>query len=733
MKKAAVILLGVVVLVIGAALVVPFLIPTETYTRQLEAQVQRATGRNLKIEGPVQVSLLPRLAIEVTDVRFANAPGASEADMVRLRTLQAELRIWPLITGSVEVDRFVLVEPVIHLEIDAQGRPNWQFGEESATEAPPEATGPDAPPGGPTLPVTDLRLGDIRIENGSLTFFDATSGTREQLHGIAMSVRLPDIRSPFEAEGALRYKDQPVTLRLLVEEPLALAQDGTSRVRFNTVAPDTEASFDGRVRGGDAPGVEGALELRAGSLRELAAWLAEPIELEGEGLRTLSIAGHLAAGPQQVALTDARIHLDRIQAAGQLAVTLGAVPQASGRLDFGMVDLAPYLPPEAAEEPPSLAPTAPAPGTDAPPDWSDEPIALPPIGGFELDLDLTVTGLRTGDLEVGPSALTLALRDNRFTAELTEMTLYGGRGQGSLELALAGATPQIRHRFQLQGLQALPFLSAAADFERLEGTADLELAVETQGGSERQLVQNLQGSGRAAFTDGAIVGMNIAAMVRNVGAAFLDPAAGEARKTDFAELGGSFVIERGVLRNDDMRLQAPTLRVGGRGTVDLPARLINYRIEPRAVASLEGQGGRTDISGLLVPVVIEGPWHDISFRPDLSNLLQSAIENPEQIQRQLEQLGGQAEGLRDAIREADPAALVDQLQRSEQGQRLFEQVGQGEGRGLIDALGSALRRGEQPPADQPPPAEGEAAPESPPPPSAPQNPAEQLLRGLLGR
>ena len=342
---------------------------------------------------------------------------------------------------------------------------------------------------------------------------------------------------------------------------------------------------------------------------------------------------------------------------------------------------------------------------------------------------MTATGLRAGDLEVGASALTMALHDNRFTADLTELALYGGRGAGSLELALEGATPRIRQEFRLEGLQALPFLAAAAGFERLEGTADLELAVETRGASERQLVENLQGSGRAAFTDGAIVGMNIAAMVRNVGAAFLDPSAGEARKTDFAELGGTFVIERGVLTNDDMRLHAPTLRVGGRGTVDLPARTVDYRVEPRAVASLEGQGGRTDLSGLLVPVVIEGPWHDISFRPDLTDLLQSAIENPEQIRQQLEQLGGQASGLRDAIREADPGALVDELQRTEQGQRLLEQVGQGEARGLIDALGSALRGGERAPgAADPPPAADDTGQERAAPPPAQESPAEQLLR-----
>ena len=60
-------------------------------------------------------------------------------------------------------------------------------------------------------------------------------------------------------------------------------------------------------------------------------------------------------------------------------------------------------------------------------------------------------------------------------------------------------------------------------------------------------------------------------MVRNAASAFLDPAAGEQRKTDFAELAGTFAIRDGILTNDDMSLQAPALRVDGRGRVDLPS------------------------------------------------------------------------------------------------------------------------------------------------------------------
>lgn len=70
----------------------------------------------------------------------------------------------------------------------------------------------------------------------------------------------------------------------------------------------------------------------------------------------------------------------------------------------------------------------------------------------------------------------------------------------------------------------------------------------------------------------------------------------------------------------DMRLKLfplPSGRAEARGSVDLPQRGVNYRIEPKVVPSLQGQGGASDMGGLVVPVLVSGPWDDISYRPDL--------------------------------------------------------------------------------------------------------------------
>ena len=140
--------------------------------------------------------------------------------------------------------------------------------------------------------------------------------------------------------------------------------------------------------------------------------------------------------------------------------------------------------------------------------------------------------------------------------------------------------------------------------------------------------KRLNGKGSVTFRDGAIKGINLGAMSRNVASAFLDAQAGRAQQTDFAELGGTFTITNGILRNRDLALLSPLLRVTGAGTVSLPPRTIDYRLEPKLVADLQGQGGSQQTAGIAVPVRLHGPWSNIAYEPDLAGVLQNQLRNP---------------------------------------------------------------------------------------------------------
>src|SRR5260221_13729220 len=115
-------------------------------------------------------------------------------------------------------------------------------------------------------------------------------------------------------------------------------------------------------------------------------------------------------------------------------------------------------------------------------------------------------------------------------------------------------------------------------------------------------------------------------MVRNFGTAFADAASNKPQQTDFAELGGTFTIANGIAHNDDLDLKSPLLRLSGAGTINLPQRTIDYRVTPKVVANLEGQGGTGDAGGIMVPIIVQGPLTAPSYKPDLAAMLQQHID-----------------------------------------------------------------------------------------------------------
>lgn len=673
MKKVFIALALLLVLLVGAIVAAPFLVPTETIKSQLTAQVESATGRKLTVDGDLDLSVLPSLAVDMGDVHFANAPGSEVADMVTLKELKIELKVLPLLSGAVEVAQFVLVEPKIHLEVDADGKPNWELGgapaEETASSGDGDA-GNDTTSDG-SLPITELKLGDIRIENGSLVYIDRPAGSEERVEAINMQVALADIQSPLQADGSLAYKGETVELDLDLAAPYDVIQGGTSPFGLGVKSTPVQLGFDGEINNQGAPSTGGTIDLSIPSVKGLAAWLAEPLALETEALETLTLAGKLNGSANRIAFTDAVISLDKIKGQGEVTTDLtGSTPKVSGRLDLGMVDLNPYMPP-AAEGADSEGDATPTEGEAAATDWSDEPIELA-LGGVDLAFELTLEGLKANEVKLDRTVLALNMAGPKLTADLKEFGLYDGKGQGRLTVDAASGVPTIEKQFTLTGLQALPFLTDAAEFERLEGKADANFSLSTTGGTERQLVENLNGDGKVIFADGAIVGLNVAAMVRNVGSAFLSADANEARKTDFAELGGSFTIQNGTLTNDDLLLQAPGLRVSGAGTVDLPQKSVDYRIDPKAAATLEGQEGSTDVAGVLVPVVVTGPFDDLSFKPDLTGVIDQAIKDPKalekQVKDQIDAIGGSSKDVKDTLKNIgkdDAKKLLDNVTKGD--------------------------------------------------------------------
>ncbi|ACI99158.1 AsmA family protein [Rhodospirillum centenum] len=373
-------------------------------------------------------------------------------------------------------------------------------------------------------------------------------------------------------------------------------------------------------------------------------------------MQSLRLAGTLQATPQRVALGGFDLAADDIAAKGDIAVALGgARPAVRGTVAVGRLDLDRLLPPPSAAEPtpvPATPPTGqpPAAGTAPDPGWSREPVDLSALRLADADLTVQLAGVLVSGVEAGPTRLGLTLDDGRLAATLGKTALFGGTVQGMARIDGRAATPGWQVDATVAGMQAEPVLTRFAGFKRLTGASDVELALKAAGASPHDIMGSLDGRASMVFRDGAVKGINIANMVRAVtGGTAEGP-----QQTDFAELGASFAVAQGIARTDDLRLLAPLLRVQGGGTVALQDRQVDLRIVPRLVASIEGQGaGRTDQSGLSVPILVRGSFTALSFTPDIAGIARETLRDPKAAKEALKDLKGTLKGAKEGVKPED--------------------------------------------------------------------------------
>ncbi len=210
MKRILWVMGALLVLLVGGVLVGPGLVDWNQYKGDIQAQARKATGRDLVINGNIKITVLPAPALIAGDVSLANSEGASSPNMMRLKSLEVRVALAPLLTGRIEVERVKLVDPVVELEVLADGRRNWVFDTGGGT---PQAVPPQAGPGEPAAAnsAPSITLDNFTIENGTLIYRDANNGSVERIEAVYGYFAAASLAGQFESAGGLRIRGVPLT------------------------------------------------------------------------------------------------------------------------------------------------------------------------------------------------------------------------------------------------------------------------------------------------------------------------------------------------------------------------------------------------------------------------------------------------------------------------------------------------------------------------------------------
>ena len=124
-KKIIIAFIILFLLLVVAVLVVPKLISAEVYEEQLLKMVERKTGYHIEVKGASKFILFPDLAIALEKIVISSQNQAQE-DIVTADKLIFNVKLASLLKGMIEVQELQLVKPYLNLQVDEEGKKNWQ-------------------------------------------------------------------------------------------------------------------------------------------------------------------------------------------------------------------------------------------------------------------------------------------------------------------------------------------------------------------------------------------------------------------------------------------------------------------------------------------------------------------------------------------------------------------------------------------------------------------------------
>jgi hypothetical protein len=205
---------AVVILWAGAALLLRTLLDPEAVAQWAEPRVEAALNRPVSIEG-VRLAFFPRFGADLTGVEVGNTPEFGEGlPLMEVEQVRLRVAFRPLLSRRVEVSDVRVVDPVLRLLVDAEGRTN--FGELA-----PAADEPADPGAGPPM---DLAVRAFRLSGGRLEYESIPDSMAVVVNDIGVRASLELLR-----DGNWSVASQTTAPEVLALHPMLGAAPRTFR------------------------------------------------------------------------------------------------------------------------------------------------------------------------------------------------------------------------------------------------------------------------------------------------------------------------------------------------------------------------------------------------------------------------------------------------------------------------------------------------------------------------
>jgi AsmA protein len=363
-----------------------------------------------------------------------------------------------------------------------------------------------------------------------------------------------------------------------------------------------------------------AIDLAPFSPRKLMGALGRTFPVstsDPNALTKVALRARVKGSPSNVSLTDGIMDLDQ----SKITFSAGArdfnKPDVMLRMNMDEIDVDRYLPPAGKKESDtdkSASPPPPKKKTD-----------LAALRKLWVDAEIRVGRVKVMGGRIQDALARIKGRDGMFRVDSLSLKAYQGSLAARADLDVRADRPKAGMNLEMKGVRVRPLLNDVLQKDFLEGTAQAKISLKFEGEDADAIKRTLNGEGNLSFTDGAIIGIDLPGMVRNVKEAFGGEKTTERPKTDFTELLVPFTIRDGLVHTSKTSLASPLLRAIAAGNAHLVQETLDMRVEAKLVATLKGQEDTKERQGLTIPVLVTGTFSSPRFTPDLEGILETEI------------------------------------------------------------------------------------------------------------
>lgn len=362
------VLASIVLLIVIAAIAITILFNPNDYKPEVSAWVKDKTGRELAIDGDIDLDFFPGLGVSAGQLALANAEGFGPAPFATVERVQVKVELLPLIRKELRMDALSIQGLALNLVKDQSGKTNW-----ADLNRGQQQSGKDA---------GALTLGGLDITNANLTWDDRGAGKVYALErlNISTGALAPNTDIDFDVDGDLssaqlnariqvhgvinpepdnaRYQlrnlqaaaaisgerfPEGIDLQLTVNSATLQAQALTIEAfKLAGAGLAVEGGLQGKML--DEPLASGTLKIAPFNPRDVMRRLGvkPPQTADSKVLSSAALSAEIASSLDSASLRELTLQLDESTLTGEISVKNFSKPAATFKLDIDNIDLDRY-------------------------------------------------------------------------------------------------------------------------------------------------------------------------------------------------------------------------------------------------------------------------------------------------------------------------------------------------------------------------------------------------------